>query len=62
MSEFLGEYDKIHLRFSAEHGLTPVGVVIGRGPNALEVAITRARARPAAAQMRRALETIPSPP
>ncbi len=54
MSEFLGKYDKIPLEFSRDHGLTSVGVVIGKGPNALEVAITRSRGHPAATQMRNA--------
>ncbi len=52
MTEFLTKYDKIPLEFSRDHGLTSVGVVIGNGPNALEVAITRSRGRPTVTQMR----------
>ncbi len=52
MSEFLTKYEKIPLEFSRDHGLTSVGVVIGNGPYALEVAITRCRGHPAATQMR----------
>ncbi len=52
MSEFLTKYEKIPLEFSRDHGLTSVGVVIGNGPNALEIAITRSRGHPTATQMR----------
>ena len=35
--EFLNDLDKRPLNLSDNHGLTPEGLLIGNGPNALEV-------------------------
>lgn len=54
MPEFLPHHDRIRLRFSRKQAVEPVGVVIGHGSNALEVAITSASTCPTTDRMRRA--------
>ncbi len=54
MVSFLKRHDRISFAFSQDYGLSPDGVAIGRGSNALEVAVTRTSRRPPTMQLRRA--------
>jgi len=43
---FLDGYEQRALTLPDAHGLQPVGLVLGQGPNALEVAIARSPVKP----------------
>lgn len=50
--QFLGRFEPRALALPDAAGLEPVGLVLGNGPNALEVAVASAAARPTAAALR----------
>ena len=49
---FLDGYEQRALTLPDAHGLQPVGLVLGQGPNALEVAIARSPVKPTSAALR----------
>jgi hypothetical protein len=49
---FLDGYEKRSLTLPEAHGLQPVELVLGQGPNALEVAVTRSASKPTGAALR----------
>ncbi len=49
---FLDGYEQRALTLPDAHGIQPVGLVLGQGPNALEVAITRSPVKPTSAALR----------
>src|SRR5437667_590193 len=51
-ASFLADLERRPLSFPEAHALTAGALVLGRGPNALEVVVVQAQARPASADLR----------